>query len=107
VFLPIEVSAIARLYAQVVDRISPMCNLCVSNVPGPPAPLYLGGARLVGLHALGPIYDGLSLNVTVLSREDALDVGILTAGDALGDVRGFAEGLTTSLDELVKHSHLR
>ena len=39
----------------------------ISNVPGPPFPLYLGGARVVSMLPLGPAIEGAGLNVTVLS----------------------------------------
>jgi hypothetical protein len=78
-----------------------MCNLVVSNVPGPPVPLYLGGARLLGIHPLGPIFDGMGLNVTVLSREDeTLDFGVVALGRLLRDPWSLTSAMSSALKEL-------
>ena len=57
------------------DHLSPLFNLIVSNVPGPDFPLYLAGARMVAMYPLGPIIEGVGLNVTVFSYLDTLYVG--------------------------------
>ncbi len=48
----------------------------MSNVPGPDFPLYLAGARMVAMYPLGPIIEGVGMNVTVFSYLDALYVGV-------------------------------
>jgi hypothetical protein len=80
---------------------SPLCNVVVSNMPGPPVPLYLGGARLLGIHPMGPVFDGMGLNITVLSREDeTLDFGIVALGRLIRDPWPMARALRASLEEL-------
>jgi diacylglycerol O-acyltransferase / wax synthase len=86
--------------ALLVDRLAPIWNVMVSNVPGPPVPLFVAGARLVGLYPIGPIYDGLALNVTVLSREDSLDIGILGCRDHIPAVSDLAVELHRELEGL-------
>jgi WS/DGAT/MGAT family acyltransferase len=76
-------------------------NLILSNVPGPPVPLYLAGARLRGLYPLGPITDGAGLNVTVLSQEDRIGFGIVTCPDLVPRVWDLADALPAALEELV------
>ncbi len=44
-------------------------NLVISNVPGPPVPLYFTGAWIEALHALGPVFHGAGLNITVMSND--------------------------------------
>jgi WS/DGAT/MGAT family acyltransferase len=76
-------------------------NLILSNVPGPPVPLYLAGARLVGLYPLGPITDGAALNITVLSQEDRVGFGIVGCPDLVPRVWDIADAIPRALDDLV------
>jgi WS/DGAT/MGAT family acyltransferase len=93
----------ARLYTRmkVADRLRPPFNVTISNVPGPPFPLYSVGARMVANYPVGPIMDGAGLNVTVMSYLDQLDFGLLTCPDVAPDVWALADGLRAALDELV------
>ena len=78
----------------------PVANLLVTSVPGPPVPLYLAGARLVGLYPLGPILEGVPINVTVVSREDCVDVGILTCPDLVPAAPALAALLPSAVSDL-------
>jgi diacylglycerol O-acyltransferase / wax synthase len=92
----------ARLYSSlhVADHHPVVHNLILSNVFGPPVPLYLAGARLVGLYPLGPITDGAGLNVTVVSQEDRIGFGFMSCPDLLPDVWDLAEAVSEDLAEL-------
>jgi WS/DGAT/MGAT family acyltransferase len=94
----------ARLYStlHVADHHRVVHNLILSNVPGPPVPLYMAGARLVGLYPLGPITDGAGLNVTVLSEEDRVGFGIITCPDLVPQVWDLADAVPSALAELVE-----
>jgi WS/DGAT/MGAT family acyltransferase len=94
----------ARLYSRtkVADRLRPLFNVTISNVPGPPFPLYCAGARMVALYPMGPIADGLALNMTVMSYMGSMYFGLVAGRDAVPDVWDLAHGITQSLDELKK-----
>jgi WS/DGAT/MGAT family acyltransferase len=93
----------ARLYSRtrMADRHRPLFNVTISNVPGPPFPLYSIGARMVSNFPIGPIMDGGGLNMTVMSYRDQLDFGLQACPDVLPNVWSLAEGLQDALDELV------
>src|SRR3546814_20397915 len=93
-----------RLYSRmkVADHIRPLFNVTISNVPGPPFPLYTAGARVEANYPVGPIIDGTGLNMTVMSYLDQLDFGLLACPDVLHDVWVLADCLHDSLDELVE-----
>ena len=55
----------------------PVYNVIVSNVPGPPMPLYMHGAELVAFYPHGPIFEGTGLNITVMSYQDSVDIGVI------------------------------
>lgn len=78
----------------------PLSNLVVSNVPGPRGPRYLGGAELVGYYPVSVLTHGQGLNVTLLSRPDALDFGFLGARSLVDDLGRLGDALETALDEL-------
>jgi WS/DGAT/MGAT family acyltransferase len=78
----------------------PMWNLVVSNVPGPQFPLYCVGARMVAHYPVSVITDGLGLNITVMSYDGSLDVGIVADREQMRDVWKLIGWLRESLDEL-------
>ena len=57
---PVVLSALVRAYGwlHLDARLPPIFNAIVSNVPGPPIPLYCGGARLTHAYLLGPLVAG-------------------------------------------------
>ena len=87
---------------KVADLHRPLFNVTISNVPGPPFPLYSAGARLIANYPVGPIIDGTGLNMTVMSYLDQLDFGLLACPDVFDDVWALAEALHTALAELVE-----
>lgn len=93
-----------RLYSRMkmADRHRPLFNVTISNVPGPPFPLYVGGARLVASYPIGPIFDGGGLNMTVMSYMDSLDFGLNACPELLPDIDMVADGLHLALEDLKK-----
>lgn len=91
----------ARLYGSMNESLRPVHNLVISNVPGPPFPLYLGGAELIAAYPMGPIMDGAGLNITVLSYRDHIDIGFMADRELVPDVWDLAEAVQPAFDELV------
>jgi diacylglycerol O-acyltransferase len=100
--LPWLMQAGAALYtrAKVADRLPPIANVAISNVPGPPAPLYLAGARMLSNHPTSIVVHGIALNITVQSYDGSLDFGFIACAEAEPHVRELADGLLVALDEL-------
>ena len=78
----------------------PQWNLVVSNVPGPQFPLYCAGARLVAHYPVSVITDGMGLNVTAMSYDGHVDVGVIADRDLIPDVWCLVDWLEESLAEL-------
>src|SRR5215472_3327252 len=75
-------------------------NLVVTNVAGPPVPLYLAGARLLELFPMMPVMGNLTLVVGVLSYAGQLNITAVADHDHCPDVDVFAEGVRSSLHDL-------
>jgi WS/DGAT/MGAT family acyltransferase len=101
---PRPFAAWMRTYSRfrLAERHRPPINLVVSNVPGPSAPLHIAGARLVSLYSMGPILEGIGLNVTVWSYLDQLNWGIVSTPEAMPDLWDLTADLHDALDELRK-----
>jgi WS/DGAT/MGAT family acyltransferase len=80
-------------------------NLSVTNVPGPPVPLYLAGARLLELFPVAPIQGNVTLTVAVLSYAGQLNLTAIADRDTCPDVEVFTQGVRGELDDLA-HSVL-
>lgn len=89
-----------RTYAnlRLAERHPVVHNLVISNVPGPPVPLYFMGARIEALYPLGPVFHGAGLNITVMSNAGQLQVGVIACRESMPDadalVRHFPAELT-------------
>lgn len=92
----------SRLYGSMhlADSLGPIYNVVISNVPGPPFPLYLAGAELIAAYPMGPIMDGGGLNITVLSYRDNIDIGFMADRELVPDVWDMAAGVDHAFDEL-------
>jgi diacylglycerol O-acyltransferase len=77
-------------------------TLTVTNVPGPPVPLYLAGAPLLEVFPLVPIVGNQTLNVAVLSYAGQLNLTAVADKDTCPDVNIFAHGLRTTLRKLAQ-----
>jgi diacylglycerol O-acyltransferase len=101
---PTTFSLAARAYSslKLADRHAVIHNLVISNVPGPPIPLYFAGARLVGLYPLGPVLDGAGLNITVLSYIDVVDWGLIACRELMPNLWSLAAAIPDALSELTK-----
>ncbi|WP_236788433.1 wax ester/triacylglycerol synthase family O-acyltransferase [Amycolatopsis sp. GM8] len=93
----------ARAYAalRLAEKHPVVHNLVISNVPGPPMPLYLLGAKVTGLYPLGPVFHGAGLNVTVISNAGRVDVGLLGARELVPQLWPLADAITSELKDLL------
>lgn len=91
-----------RLYSSsgMSGALPPVQNLVISNVPGPPVPLYLAGARVRGIYPFGPLIEGSGINITVLSNMGNMDFGVIACGDTVPDVWDIADGFGAAVLEL-------
>jgi WS/DGAT/MGAT family acyltransferase len=99
---PAMIGWIARAYAglRLVDRHPPLVNVVVSNLRGSPLPLYFAGTQVEANYPIGPVADGLGLNVTVVSYRDALDVGLSVCPDLVEDPWLLVDALRAETDDL-------
>ncbi|MEB4211518.1 wax ester/triacylglycerol synthase family O-acyltransferase [Mycobacterium sp. 94-17] len=79
----------------------PPHNLVMSNVPGPQEQLYFLGCRLAAMYPLGPIIAGAALNITAMSLNGRLGVGINSCPDVVADLWDLADAFPAALKELL------
>jgi diacylglycerol O-acyltransferase len=75
------------------SRLPMVANLAISNVPGPPVPLYLAGAKFLTFHPLSIILHGLALNITIQTYADHVDFGIIADKKALPHAKDLAKAI--------------
>jgi diacylglycerol O-acyltransferase / wax synthase len=71
-----------------------------ANVPGPPVPLYLAGARLLVVFPVVPLLGNVSVGVGALSYAGQFNITTVADLDACPDLEVFVDGARRSLDAL-------
>ncbi len=86
---------------KLMERLPPIANLVISNVPGPQVPLYLAGAEMQTFYPVSIIVHGIALNITVQTYRGSVDFGILACKKAAPDIHKLATAMNGAFDELV------
>jgi WS/DGAT/MGAT family acyltransferase len=77
-----------------------VCNLFVSNVPGPQEQMYMNGARQAGSFGMAPLGDGMGLFIATPSYNGKISFAVTSTREILPDIRFFVECLEAALEEL-------
>ena len=91
--VPWLMSGLVSLYgrSRLANRLPPVVNVAISNVPGPQFPLYFAGAKLAGFFPVSIPGHGIALNMTVQSYNGLLEVGLTACRRAMPDVADLAD----------------
>ncbi|MFN6934874.1 MAG: WS/DGAT/MGAT family O-acyltransferase [Tsuneonella sp.] len=93
----------AQLYTRLglANRgMAPMFSTVVTNVPGPPVPIYSTGARLESMFGLLCLTDGMGLGHTVQSYCDEATVTFTACRELMPDPDFYAQCIEESFEEL-------
>ena len=101
---PIWASGLSRIWAsgRIAEKLPPLANVIISNVPGPPISLYLAGAKLKHYYPASIVTHGLALNITVQTYAGFLEFGITACADIVQKPEQLAAALAQSLNELTE-----
>ena len=77
-------------------------HMVVTNVPGPPIPVYLLGARMLEIHPLVPLAINQALGIALFSYAGNLYWGFNSDWDALPDLHDIVQGVMDEFEELRK-----
>ena len=84
------------------ERLPALANVAISNVPGPPVPLWLAGAKLRHYYPVSIVTHGLAFNITVQSYAGSLEFGLTACKDIVARPDIVARAMAAALDELTQ-----
>ncbi len=81
-------SAVAHLYQSLkISKLhQPFCNLTITNVIGPPMPLYMNGSKLLNNYGLGPITDGMGLLIALFTYNQQVMISATSCPHIISDM---------------------
>jgi diacylglycerol O-acyltransferase len=89
-------TAVTALFGTMVKAV----DFTTSNVPGAPFPVYLAGARMLRQFPFGPLA-GAALNVTLLSYQNDLNIGVSMDPEAIPDTESLMDALRSGFAEIL------
>jgi WS/DGAT/MGAT family acyltransferase len=98
--VPAATQVVASRLVLRASRAMRMCNLFVSNVPGPQVPLYMNGAMQVGTFGMAPLAEGMGLFIATPSYNGQLTFNVTSTREIMPDVQFFVGCLEKALAEL-------
>jgi diacylglycerol O-acyltransferase / wax synthase len=88
-------------------RLTPIaCNAVISNVMGPPRPLYVAGARVLGIYSASILLMKSTINITMFGSDGRMDFGIVVDPELVPDPWIIADAIPVALEELMSASGL-
>jgi WS/DGAT/MGAT family acyltransferase len=101
--VPALATRLARAMAgtRLFDKVRPPFNVTISSVRGPDFSLFCAGSRVVDMYPVGPIAEGIGVNVTVFSYLDQVHFGLLACRRLLPELDQVANHIDDALGELV------
>jgi diacylglycerol O-acyltransferase / wax synthase len=92
----------AQLYSRlgIANVMKPVMNTIVTNVPGPPVPIYSFGAKLIHMQGLLCLMDGAALGHVVQSYIGQATISFTACRDAMPDPEFYAQCLQDSYEEM-------
>jgi diacylglycerol O-acyltransferase len=75
-------------------------NMVVTNIPGPPRPVYLLGARLTEIYPLVPLFTGQGAGIALFSYDGQLCWGLNADWDAFPDLHDLVEDVEHEFQRL-------
>jgi WS/DGAT/MGAT family acyltransferase len=94
-----HVPMLAAPMARLLSRSIPM-NLVITNIPGPPTALFVGGGSVLEAYPYVEVIDGEGLTIAVLSYGDALHFGLTADRDVMPDLHLLAEGIEKAMTRM-------
>lgn len=86
------------------NRIRPQFNCVITNVQGPPVPIYSTGARMLANYGTGPVMDGLGLFHVVGSYCGEFVISATSCRQMMPDPAFYSQCLLQSFEELSEAS---
>jgi hypothetical protein len=99
-----EVPALLSLSAMALQG---QISMVVTNVPGPPIPLYMLGCRALSMQPLVPLFPGVGLGVALLSYDGTLYWGFQADYGLVPDLHDFVDDIREAHRALEQASGLR
>jgi WS/DGAT/MGAT family acyltransferase len=97
--LAAHVPVLAAPMARLLSRSIPM-NLVITNIPGPPTTLFVGGGRVLEAYPYVEVIDGEGLTIAVVSYGDALHFGLTADRDVMPDLQLLADGIEQAVKRM-------
>lgn len=101
--LPALATRVARAVAgaRLFDKVRPPFNVTISSVRVPDVPLFLAGSRVAATYPVGPMAEGIGLNVTAFSYLGQVYFGLLSCRRLLPELDELGIHVDDALGELV------
>jgi WS/DGAT/MGAT family acyltransferase len=77
----------------------PFVNVVVTNIPGPPVPLYFMGARMLEVVPIVPLARNLSVGIAILSYDGRLTLGFFADRDLWPDLGVLTGAVQSAFDD--------
>ncbi|MEM8662366.1 MAG: wax ester/triacylglycerol synthase family O-acyltransferase [Pseudomonadota bacterium] len=99
--IPAATQALASRFMVNSGWASKICNLLVSNFPGPQQPLYMQGAKTWGNYGLAPLGDGIGLFIATPSFDGKMTFNVTSTREIMPDCLFFVDCLENAFEELL------